>query len=194
MLMTDDLSEIFVDIMSEQTATAAAANKIGFDEAFAQHHRVVFRAARSVVRDCSTAEDIVQETYLRLYRNFASIDNEEMLRPWLIRVAINLAKNSIRGQVRANTREENYVKVTGEMTAASVEADYEQQAGVNDIFNALNELREPMRSCLILKQQGLSYKEIAASLDINIASVGTYIARARQDFARLYNGRDGQGR
>lgn len=193
MLMTDDLTEIFVDIMSEQTATAAAGNEIGFEEAFTQHHRVVFRAARSVVRDSAAAEDVVQETYLRLYRNLASIESQEMLRPWLIRVAINLAKNTIRGQVRANTREENYVKDTVEMTAASVETDYEQQAGVNDIYSALNGVREPMRSCLVLKQQGLSYREIAESLGLNESSIGTYVARARQEFAKLYNGCGTQG-
>jgi RNA polymerase sigma factor (sigma-70 family) len=186
MLMTDDITDILVDIMSEQTATAAADNKIGFEEAFTQHHRVVFRAARSVVRDSAAAEDIVQETYLRLYRNQDAIENDEMLRPWLIRVALNVAKNTLRGQIRANTRDENYVKGTGEMTIGSVEADYEQQAGVSEIMRALNEIKEPLRSCLMLKQQGLSYKEIAATLDLNETSIGTYVARARAEFAKTY--------
>jgi RNA polymerase sigma-70 factor (ECF subfamily) len=43
-----------------------------------------------------------------------------------------------------------------------------------------------MRSCLLLKQQGLSYREIADALSINEASVGSLIARARKEFARLY--------
>jgi DNA-directed RNA polymerase specialized sigma24 family protein len=38
----------------------------------------------------------------------------------------------------------------------------------------------------VLKQQGLSYKEIAASLDLNESSIGTFVARARQEFARFY--------
>ena len=109
-----------------------------------------------------------------------------MLRPWLIRVAINVAKNTLRGNIRANTRDENYVKESGETTAASVEIDYEEYAGVNDIYKALNKVKEPLRSCLILKQQGLSYKEIAASLELNESSIGTFVARARAEFARLY--------
>ena len=55
------------------------------------HHRTVFRVARSVVQDSGLAEDVTQEIFLRLYNNLDSITDEEMLRPWLIRVAMNLA-------------------------------------------------------------------------------------------------------
>jgi RNA polymerase sigma factor (sigma-70 family) len=180
-------TDIFVDIMSEHTATAAATGRIEFEEAFSLHHRTVFRAARSVVQDAGLAEDVTQETFLRLYKHMDSVD-EEMLRPWLIRVAINVARNTIRGNIRANTRDENYVKETGKTHVASVEMDYEESAGVNDINRALNQVREPLRSCLILKQQGLSYREIATSLELNETSIGTYVARARQEFAKFYAG------
>jgi len=182
----NESTNILVDIMSEQTATAAANTGIEFEEAFALHHRTVFRAARSVVQDPGLAEDVTQETFLRLYRNQDSITDLEMLRPWLIRVAINVAKNTIRGNIRANTRDENYVKQSGTFEAASVESDYEEHSGVSDIYKALGKIKEPLRSCLILKQQGLSYKEIAASLELNESSIGTFVARARQEFARFY--------
>ncbi|HQX56304.1 MAG TPA: sigma-70 family RNA polymerase sigma factor [Pyrinomonadaceae bacterium] len=182
----NESTHIFVDIMSEQSATAAATGRIEFEEAFSLHHRTVFRAARSVVQDPALAEDVTQETFLRLYHNLDSITDEEMLRPWLIRVAINVARNTIRGTIRANTRNENYVKETGTLAAASVETDYEENAGVSDIYKALNKIKEPLRSCLILKQQGLSYKEIARSLELNESSIGTFVARARQEFSRFY--------
>ena len=186
MLTMNESTDILVDIMSEHTATAAAKGRIEFDEAFALHHRTVFRAARSVVHDPALAEDITQETFLRLYKNQDSITDDEMLRPWLIRVAINVAKNTIRGNIRANTRDENYVKETGDTSVSSVEIDYEEYAGVNEISRALGKIKEPLRSCLILKQQGLSYKEIAGSLELNESSIGTFIARARQEFTRYY--------
>jgi RNA polymerase sigma-70 factor (ECF subfamily) len=191
MLKMSEGTDIFVDIMSETTA-AAAKVKIGFDEAFTLHHRTVFRTARSVVHDSGLAEDVTQEVFLRLYRNLDSIIDEEMLRPWLIRVALNVARNTIRGNIRANTRDENYVKESVDASFLSVETDYEEQAGVNEIYRALNKVKEPLRSCLILKQQGLSYKEIAESLSLNETSIGTYVARARQEFARFYGkiGRD----
>ena len=186
MLKMNESTDIFVDIMSEHTATAAATGKIEFEEAFTLHHRTVFRAARSVVQDAALAEDVTQETFLKLYKNLDSVTDDEMLRPWLIRVAINVAKNTVRGNIRANTRDENYVKDTGKTSAQSVEMDYEEYTGVNEIRRALNRVKEPLRSCLILKQQGLSYKEIASSLELNESSIGTYVARARQEFARFY--------
>ncbi|NOT48699.1 MAG: sigma-70 family RNA polymerase sigma factor [Acidobacteria bacterium] len=192
MLKMSDSTEIFVDIMSEQSATAAATETIEFDEAFTLHHRTVFRAARSVVHDCGLAEDVTQEVFIRLYKHMDSIKDAEMLRPWLIRVALNVAKNTLRGNIRANTRDENYVKETVEASVFSVESEFEQQAGVTEINRALTKIKEPLRSCLVLKQQGLSYREIAESLSLNEASIGTFVARARQEFMRFYGkiGRD----
>ncbi len=191
MLKMNEGAEIFVDVMSEQ-ATVAQKEKIVFDEAFTLHHRTVFRAARSVVQDSGLAEDVTQEVFLRLYNNLDSIADAEMLRPWLIRVAINVARNTVRGNIRANTRDENYVKETAEVSIYSVESDYEQRESTSEIQRALNKIKEPLRSCLILKQQGLSYREIAESLSLNETSIGQFVARARKEFVRFYGkiGRD----
>ncbi len=178
-------AEILVDVMSEQTATAAR-EKIEFDEAFTLHHRTVFRTARSVVQDCGLAEDVTQEVFLRLYNHMDSITDAEMLRPWLIRVAINVARNTLRTKFRANTRDENYVKEYEEDAVCSIETSYEQREQLSEVNRALSKIKEPLRSCLILKQQGLSYKEIAESLSLNETSIGTFVARARKEFVRFY--------
>ncbi len=186
MLKMIGINEILMDSMAEQSAVATAKDVIEFEEAFNNHHRMVFRTARSVVRDCGLAEDVTQEVFIRLYNNIDSIKDEEMLKPWLIRVALNLAKNTIRGNIRANTREENYVKLNDDNTVVSVETEYEQQREISEINLALSKVKEPLRSCLVLKQQGLSYREIAESLSLNETSIGTYVARARSEFVRFY--------
>src|SRR4030095_335617 len=186
MLTMSKSTEIFVDSMSEQTAAAAAKETIGFEEAFTLHHRTVFRAARSVVQDAGLAEDVTQEVFIRLYKHMASLPDLEMLRPWLIRVALNVARNTVRGNIRANTRDENYVKESVANSVFSVESEYEQMSEVSEINRALNKVKEPLRSCLVLKQQGLSYREIAESLSLNETSIGTYVARARAEFMRFY--------
>jgi len=182
--MTESVKMI-MDAMSE-AGTAAAKETIVFDEAFTLHHRVVFRAARSVVRDAAIAEDVTQEVFLRLYNNLDSIADEEMLRPWLIRVALNTARNTLRGNIRANTRDENYVKEVDETTHFTAEKELEQRECAKEVHRALNQIKEPLRSCLVLKQQGLSYREIAESLSLNENSIGTFVARARQEFVRHY--------
>jgi len=177
----------FVDAMSEQTAaTATAKEEIIFDEAFTLHHRTVFRTARSVVQNGALAEDVTQEVFLRLYNNLDRITDPEMLRPWLIRVALNVARNTVRGNIRANTREENYVKETDDATEFTAEKDYEQREQTREVQRALEKIKEPLRSCLVLKQQGLSYREIAESLSLNETSIGTFVARARNEFVRFY--------
>ena len=170
--------------MSE--AGAATKIEIGFDEAFTLHHRTVFRCARSVVQDTGLAEDITQEVFMRLYKNIGDIKDEEMLRPWLIRVALNLSKNTIRGNYRANVREENYFKEQEEKSVFEPEIDYERREQAHEVQRALQKVKEPLRSCLVLKQQGLSYKEIAETLSLNETSIGTFVARARKEFTRFY--------
>lgn len=186
MLEMNDSTETFVDSMSEQAAAAVAKETIEFEEAFTLHHRTVFRAARSVVQDAGLAEDVTQEVFIRLYKHMDSIADQEMLRPWLIRVALNVAKNTLRTKIRANTRDENYVKDTVESAVISVEDEFEEKAGIGEINRALGRIKEPLRSCLMLKQQGLSYREIAESLSLNETSIGTYVARARAEFMRFY--------
>jgi RNA polymerase sigma-70 factor, ECF subfamily len=181
-------AKIFVGLMSPISldATTSETEQITFDEAFTQHHRTVFRTARAVVQDSGLAEDITQEVFLRLYHHKEDIKNNEMLRPWLIRVAINVARNTIRGNIRANAREENYFKETVENSIFEVDAEFEQRETISEVQKALNKVKEPLRSCLVLKQQGLSYREIAETLSLNETSIGQFVARGRKEFVRFY--------
>lgn len=177
------------DSMPNQIESAASAQApLGFDEAFTLHHRAVFRTARSVVRDAGLAEDVTQEVFLRLYRNLDSTPGDDGLRPWLLRVTMNVALNTIRGQNRSVAREEEFAKraeVQGHWTAEP-EVEYERRVEIEDARRALDKIKEPMRSCLLLKQQGLSYREIAETLSINETNVGSLIARGRKEFVRVY--------
>lgn len=165
-----------------------AVSPLSFDEAFTLHHRAVFRTARAVVRDSALAEDVTQEVFLRLYRNLDSTPGEELLRPWLLRVTLNVARNTLRGQNRSMTRDNEYHKSTAEngwMAEAPAE-DYERRMAIEEARRALDKIKEPMRSCLLLKQQGLSYREIATTLSLKETNVGSLVARGRKEFARVY--------
>ena len=168
----------------ERTADA----EVGFDEAFTLHHRAVFRTARAMVRDTGLAEDVTQEVFLRLYKNLDSTPKDELLRPWLLRVTMNVARNTLRGQTRSTAREEEYAKqaeMDGTFTAEP-EIDFERRTQIEEARRALEKIKEPMRSCLLLKQQGLSYREIAETLSLNETNVGSLIARGRKEFVRVY--------
>src|ERR687896_1232242 len=109
-----------IESMPNDIGTEAVA-PLSFDEAFTLHHRAVFRTARAVVRDSALAEDVTQEVFLRLYRNLNSTPGEDLLRAWLLRVTLNVARNTLRGQSRSVAREDEYAKqaeASGWFTAA----------------------------------------------------------------------------
>jgi RNA polymerase sigma factor (sigma-70 family) len=165
-----------------------AVTPLSFDEAFTLHHRAVYRTARAVVRDSALAEDVTQEVFIRLYRNLDSTPGEELLRAWLLRVTLNVARNTLRGQSRSMIRDNEYHKSNTE-NCSMVEApedDYERRMAIEEARRALDKIKEPMRSCLLLKQQGLSYREIATTLSLKETNVGSLVARGRKEFARVY--------
>ena len=165
------------------------AQPLGFDEAFTLHHRAVFRTARAIVHDAGLAEDVTQEVFLRLYSHMDSVPGEDLLRAWLLRVTMNVARNTIRGHSRSTAREDEYAKRAegaGWFTVEAPEEEYERRAEIEEARRALEKIKEPMRSALLLKQQGLSYKEIATVLSVNEGNVGSLVARGRKEFVRVY--------
>src|SRR5262245_5785763 len=156
---------------------------VGFDEAFTLHHRAVFATARAVLRDAALAEEITQEVFLKLYRHSETAPTGELLRPWLLRVTLNEARNAIRSRNRSLARDTVYEK-TRQETAAEFAPESSQQ--LEAARHALDKIKEPMRSCLLLRHQGLSYREIADTLSVKENYVGSLVARARKEFARTY--------
>src|SRR5829696_6498343 len=104
-------ARVLIESMPNDIGTEAVG-PLSFDEAFTLHHRAVFRTARAVVRDSALAEDVTQEVFLRLYRNLNSTPGEDLLRPWLLRVTLNVARNTLRGQSRSLVRDNEYHKST----------------------------------------------------------------------------------
>ncbi len=94
----------------------------------------------------------------------------------------------MRARTRAGAREAEFFKQAGGAGALTpaLDADYERRAEIEATRAALAKIDEPMRSCLLLKQQGLSYREIAEALQVNESYVGSLIARGRKEFVRVY--------
>ena len=160
---------------------APQETSLSFDEAFTLHHRAVFATARGVVRDTALAEEITQEVFLKLYRHFDSKPNDELLRAWLLRVTLNEARNMLRGQNRSRARDTTYQRKTDQ---PGPQVEYEQRQEMETARRALDNIKEPMRSCLLLRQQGLSYREIAQTLSLKENYVGSLVARGRKEFVR----------
>lgn len=180
-------ANILSSVMDGAATQTAKNGKVEFDRAFTLYHRTVFRVARGVVADPALAEDVTQEVFIKLYKNIEAAPTDDLLKAWLIRVTINHARNAVRGNSRATRRDDDYFKEAMEEYAADQpEIEYERQVQIETVRRALGKVKEPLRSCLMLKQQGLSYKEIAGALELNETSIGTFVARARKEFLRFY--------
>ncbi|MCI0659717.1 MAG: sigma-70 family RNA polymerase sigma factor [Acidobacteria bacterium] len=174
---------------SEVCSTTAEQSTVQlcFDEAFAMHHRLVYRYAYSLMRDQGLAEDVVQEVFIRLHRNLEIAQEEGMLRAWLLRVTTNIARNLLRTRIRATARDEEFVASAAQKAKIlHPEEELLRQTEIAEARRTLNKIKEPTRSCLLLKHEGLSYREIAAALSIKESNVGSLIARGRREFIRLH--------
>jgi RNA polymerase sigma factor (sigma-70 family) len=178
---------ILTDSESYVVSATQAPDQPNFEEIFATHHRVVYRYACALARDGGLAEDIVQEVFIRLYKNPDAARNEELLRAWLLRVTANVAQNMLRGRSRAAARDEAFMILASQMSEnPQPDEALLREAEISNARQALNQIREPVRSCLLLKHEGLSHREISKALGVKEASVGSMIARGRREFIKLY--------
>jgi RNA polymerase sigma factor (sigma-70 family) len=161
---------------------------LSFEEAFAAHQGLVYRYACALTRDRALAEDVTQEVFLRLHGLLGPAQRGGMLRPWLLRVAANVARYLLRTRRRAAVRDQAFA---AEMVQAGPDAapddELSRRAEIAKAQAALGKLKEPLRSCLLLRYEGLSYREIAAALGLKESSVGSLIVRGRSKFMKLYS-------
>jgi RNA polymerase sigma-70 factor, ECF subfamily len=177
------LTDREADAASEQVVTV----RLSFNQAFVAHYRRVYRYAYALTCDKGLAEDVVQEVFLRLHQNLDAAQRDGLLRAWLLRVTANVSRNMLRGLGRARTRDGAFVAQTAQTKPAALpDEEMLREAEIAETRRVLDKIKEPMRSCLLLKHEGLSYKEIAAALGIKESSVGGFIARARHEFVRMY--------
>src|SRR5262245_41174764 len=185
--MMDGAGTVLMDCQSEATSESAGTVRLSLDQAFVAHHRAVYRYACALTHDQGLAEDVVQEVFIRLNRNLDAAQRDGLLRAWLLRVTANESRNMLRARTRARSRDQNFIARLQQATGFTGPDDrLMHQAEITETQRALAKLKEPMRSCLLLKHEGLSYKEIAAALNVNESSVGSLIARARRAFVRVY--------
>ena len=163
---------------------AAHRSETEFDALFMAHYDSVFRQAYRVTGNAPEAEDLTQETFLRLHKVQLDPGRDHNVRAWLLKVVTNLAYNQVRGDNRRDRRED--IVFDGQSMApdpADVAVRNDEQAQVRQVLRRLPE-RDAM--LLLLRHAGLSYNELASVLEVAPGSVGTLLARAHAAFASAY--------
>jgi RNA polymerase sigma-70 factor (ECF subfamily) len=156
-----------------------------FEALFRQHFLKLQRYLSRMSGDPELAADLAQEAFVKLHRRSSLPDVPEA---WLITVSTNLLRNARARESRRRRllTEERSTRSLADPPPAPDAADPGESARVR---RALAALPERERSLLLLRAEGYGYREIAAALELNEASVGTLLARAKQAFLERYEGR-----
>jgi RNA polymerase sigma-70 factor, ECF subfamily len=153
-------------------------------ELFDVHGAALYRFAAVLVRHHHDAEDVVQETFLKLLRHLDGGGDTTNLRGWLFTVAAHAARDRQRSRARWMPWLPAY-----EEAPAPAPAD-DEDVRLRSARAALRRLPERDRLLLALRAQGLSYRDIASAAAIKPASVGRLLARAVDRWAAAV-GKDG---
>ncbi|MBC7242874.1 MAG: sigma-70 family RNA polymerase sigma factor [Anaerolineae bacterium] len=154
-----------------------------FRRCFAEIYRYVYR----VVGSGPAAEDLAQETFLRLYQQRFPPGREHNVRAWLYRVATHLAFNWVREANRRKRRDQRFVaEQAGTRSEMDPQEYVERRAEQELVRKALVCLKPAHAQALLLRHAGLSYREIADVLGLAPGSVGTTLARAAEAFEKAY--------
>jgi RNA polymerase sigma-70 factor (ECF subfamily) len=161
------------------------------DSLFREFHQPLVRYLTRRLGDRDWAEEIAQETFLRAARQ-KEITNE---RSWLFAVATNM----VRDEARKDARRRRHLELLAQEerdrqdTVPQVVA-MENAENAAIARRALEALTERDREALLMREEGLDYNEIAAALELSVASVGTTLARARKRLVEAFESQQRSGK
>jgi RNA polymerase sigma-70 factor (ECF subfamily) len=187
--------------MTEEDALVAALRQ-GVGEAYEiliqRYQQPVYNLVYRLMNDPSDAFDIVQEVFLKVFKNIGNFRGSSSLKTWIYRIAVNEAYNHRRWFSRHQRREVALGPEEGVRTHADSLADPSRtpfdQAADHETFAlveaALDKLNPKFRAVVVLRDiEDLSYEEIATVLNVSIGTVKSRILRGREALRRILEGR-----
>ena len=182
---------------ADVVALAQRGREAAYRELIRRYERPVFSLVFRMVRDRELAEDLAQDTFIKVLQHIDRYRPEFKFSSWLFKIANNVAIDHLR------RRQLDTVSMDGSphaMTSDAVEATsfdvssrdesaldrMEARELGSAIETAIAQLRPEYRACILLRHvEDKSYEEIAATLDLPLGTVKTYIHRARHELRGL---------
>lgn len=176
-----------------------AGDRLAFEKLVTLYHSDILALSHRYLGDRSMAEDMVQETFLRVYKARERWRPEAAVRTWIYRIASNLCLSQLRARKRRKTLtlgalSRGDTEAGGargladppDPTAPDPSQHLERQELAARVRQALERLPETQRMALILnKFHDLPYVEIASALDSSVPAVKSLLARARGNLKKL---------
>jgi RNA polymerase sigma-70 factor (ECF subfamily) len=141
-----------------------------------KYRATLFRVAYGHIGNYQDAEDICQDVFLKLLKSSKQFKDEEHMKAWLIRVAINASKSVVRSSWR-NKREESFPE----------DAPYYCDVAERELFDCVMRLPEKYRTAVYLfYYEDYPIEEVAKMMGLSKSSVSTRLNRAREELKRTY--------
>jgi RNA polymerase sigma-70 factor (ECF subfamily) len=174
-----------------------AGEAVAFDRLVQERSGDVYALLYRLTEDAEEARDLTQETFLRAFQHIQRFRGDADLKTWIYRIAINQARNRWRWwrrrrrdvTVSLDAEDAHHAETLGARLRDSGVADPEQETLAHEreqvLLTALHSLSRSYREAVVLRDiEGLSYEEIAATLEISIGTVKSRIARGRDELRR----------
>jgi RNA polymerase sigma-70 factor (ECF subfamily) len=171
------------DIPLEVINKASGGDMGAFRELYDAASGYVYNIAYRITANRESAEEVTQDVFLKVYNNLKGFRFHSNIKTWIYRIATNTALNAVRRVSRerrpiADVKPDKIENLPDGRSASDGILEKEDEARVKRLLGAL----EPdQMACVALKDiEGLSYREIAEALDININTVRSRLKRARE--------------
>ncbi len=170
-----------------------SGDKKSFDLLVLKYQHKVIGLITRYVHDPDTAMDVAQEAFIKAYRGLKNFRGESAFYTWLYRIAINSAKNYLVSQNRrlpdCDIDAEEAEQIGGESALkeyASPEHEMLKDEIQAAVTQAIDALPEDLRTAIILRElEGMSYEEIAVTMECPIGTVRSRIFRARESIDKV---------
>ncbi len=169
-----------------------------FTEIMERYHARIFALANNLLRNPSDAEEITQDTFIRAHRALAEFRGDSSLATWLYRIALNLSRNRYWYFFRRRRQDSISLEMQlGDESGAAfsdliaaAEHTPAQEAVLQEftglVADCMKRLESRHREILTMRNVlSLPYDEIAEALGINVGTVKSRIARARESLRKL---------
>ncbi|MET1254109.1 RNA polymerase sigma factor RpoE [Aliikangiella maris] len=163
-------------------------DKHAFDLLVSKYQNKIFMIIGRFVSDQAEVFDVAQETFIKAYRALPNFRGDSAFYTWIYRIAINTSKNYLTARGRRppssdidSQEAENFGVGLALRENATPERLMMKEQLEEIIFQAINDLPEDLKTAITLREiEGLSYEEIAESMDCPVGTVRSRIFRARE--------------
>jgi RNA polymerase sigma-70 factor (ECF subfamily) len=174
--------------LSASVTSASSTLSERIQTLFEQLHLPVFRYAMRKTKDSGQAEDITQESFLRLFRHLKEERPVDNPKAWLFTVANNLAIDAIRRDGRLQDLDEaTWDRIED---ARASDGDPErltlQRERMERLRSAVLNLTDLERECLHLRAEGLRYREIADLMNVSMSCITAGLRRATLKLSQTF--------